>query len=439
MTLRLVNLVATSNLDCSDPLSLYFINSKLSHSKYNPAKFSGLSLKLPHLKTSVLLFSNAKLVILGAKSEDLIVQTIESVIKSLNHIGFKVNKSPLKIENSVYTVDFGFQIHLESLSDTSHTLFFDPEIFAGIHHKVPINRSTCVIFHTGRCNILGVKTRAEAEETLQYLQELLPKYRKMATQEQRIAKTLASKEFTEAAQDFLDEQDRTPSVPPLIRTNAMIPDKAPVKPMLKILFKKSEGKEKQPDENTEVDDVMEEVPEVEEEQEAEDSDSEEEEEEAEGDYAEEGEEAEEGSSAEQHTPPAEKPVKPVPKSKIVMGVHPALAGKKKTTIKISGKEVPMPPVLKKMVTKKQPVKKPKDETKAAKKQKIEAKPPPEKSTAMLKQTKEMAVLPPFHSTLSLFICQVCHGSVFLNRTFKQLSNESYNLNLTLCKQLVLKS
>ena len=240
MSLRIVNLVATCDLNCS--LHLRFVNSQLPHSKYKPERFSGLSIKFPLLKTSVLLFSNAKVVILGAKSEAQLYETLDCLIVSLNKIGYQVNKSPIKIQNSVYTCNFGFQIDLDSLSDTSHRLFFDPEIFAGIHYKVPLNNSTCVIFHTGRCNILGVKSRVQAEETFLYLQELLPRYKKqkMASQEQRIANALASKEFTDAAQDFLDDQDRTPpspSVPPLVRMNAMIPPPKPPPPRIKNPFK----------------------------------------------------------------------------------------------------------------------------------------------------------------------------------------------------------
>ena len=150
------------------------------------------------------------------------------------------------------------------------------------------------------------------------------------------------------------------------------------------------------------------------------------------------EEAEEGTEEHadgQHTPPAQVfPVKPTT-SRIRIQPHPAKNGSKKKVnhqqaavpIKKAGKKsaksklqspIPPPPVLKK--------------------QKPTPKPPPARSSAKKKKKEEpvqqFIPAPPFHSTLSLFICQVCHGSVFINRTIKKLSNESYNVNLTLCRQ-----
>lgn len=177
--MRLVNTIATCCLNTD--LNLADINQRLNKTKiihkYNPSRFSALSIKLSDLKTSALIFRNAKLVILGSKTLENIERTLDVLIHLLKTFGYwNINKSPFKLVNSVYNSSVPFRIDIERFSDSSALINFCPESFAGATYRLREIGCTAVIFYSGKFNLLGIKNEQQAIKANDHLQKLLRQY-----------------------------------------------------------------------------------------------------------------------------------------------------------------------------------------------------------------------------------------------------------------------
>ena len=67
----LQNLVATANLNLN--LDLRKIDQWCRNAEYNPSRFSAVIMRIRDPRTTALIFSNGKIVITGAKSEQAIM------------------------------------------------------------------------------------------------------------------------------------------------------------------------------------------------------------------------------------------------------------------------------------------------------------------------------------------------------------------------------
>ena len=84
-----VNLFTKINL-----ISIYqqLIDHDVFFVKYIPKQFPGLILKIPHPKTSTLVFASGKLVVTGAKSTTLVYDTVQAVIDILKECGTEITE-----------------------------------------------------------------------------------------------------------------------------------------------------------------------------------------------------------------------------------------------------------------------------------------------------------------------------------------------------------
>ena len=76
-----------------------------------------------------------------------------------------------KIDNITATFNTGFKLSLHVIASRLKLSSYNPEIFPGLHFKTGFG--TCVIFSSGKTNILGCKCKEEVLSTWQKAKELI--------------------------------------------------------------------------------------------------------------------------------------------------------------------------------------------------------------------------------------------------------------------------
>jgi len=77
----IVNVVASASVD--QELDLIKITKKFPDTEYHPELFPGLVFRLKNPKTATLIFRTGKMVCTGAKSEELAVKAVRTVVQKL--------------------------------------------------------------------------------------------------------------------------------------------------------------------------------------------------------------------------------------------------------------------------------------------------------------------------------------------------------------------
>ncbi|KAG8041752.1 hypothetical protein G9C98_007056 [Cotesia typhae] len=105
------------------------INACTRNSEYNPARFTGLVMRIRNPRATALIFRSGKLVCTGARCEEDSYLATRKFARIIQKIGFHVKFKDFKIQNIVATCDLKFPIKLESLCE-SHGNFtsYEPEL-----------------------------------------------------------------------------------------------------------------------------------------------------------------------------------------------------------------------------------------------------------------------------------------------------------------------
>jgi transcription initiation factor TFIID TATA-box-binding protein len=150
----ITNIVATAYLNC--PLDLQKINDTLPLSQYLPKRFSGLLLRtFQPYKAHCQLYKNGKMTVNGAKSVRAAKALARRFSRKLCRVGFPCSVSDFKVVNVVATCNFGKRLDLDVLAKVFNA-HFSPELFPGL--RVKLSECSAVLFHTGKCNLLGGKS-----------------------------------------------------------------------------------------------------------------------------------------------------------------------------------------------------------------------------------------------------------------------------------------
>jgi TATA-box binding protein (TBP) (component of TFIID and TFIIIB) len=91
------------------------------------------------------------------------------LMKTLGYLDAHVQN--FRVVNIVACVNFGHPINLPDIKKKLEHSKFEPEFFPGL--SVKFSDATCVIFHSGKCNILGAKDEYEIESTMLELELFL--------------------------------------------------------------------------------------------------------------------------------------------------------------------------------------------------------------------------------------------------------------------------
>jgi TATA-box binding protein (TBP) (component of TFIID and TFIIIB) len=139
------------------------------HCDYNPAKFIAIVKRLSSPATTILIFPNSKLTILGGKSTQDTFNTANKITRLLIELGFHAKLSEFTITNIVGHINLSRRVRLENLVPLGG--LYEVELFPAAYLR--LNNVTCTIFHSGKINFTGAKTLHQLETTCTQCLEIL--------------------------------------------------------------------------------------------------------------------------------------------------------------------------------------------------------------------------------------------------------------------------
>lgn len=174
---QIQNVVATADLQCK--LDVKQIALKAKNAEYNPKRFAAVIMRIREPKTTALIFSSGKIVVTGAKDENLARTAARKFTRIIQKIGFPAKFGDFKIQNLVSSCDVNFPIRLEGLQ-TAHYMFssYEPEVFPGLIYRMAKPKVALLIFVSGKLVLTGAKTRADIKLAFEKICPVLRTFRK---------------------------------------------------------------------------------------------------------------------------------------------------------------------------------------------------------------------------------------------------------------------
>ena len=115
--IEIINVVASATVE--QKLDLNKITKKFPDVEYHPEQFPGAVFRLHIPKTATLLFGSGKMVCTGAKSEELAVKVVNTVVQKLRKGKIKIkNDLIVTVQNIVSSINLGGTVSLEQAERT---------------------------------------------------------------------------------------------------------------------------------------------------------------------------------------------------------------------------------------------------------------------------------------------------------------------------------
>ncbi|MCS7122921.1 MAG: hypothetical protein NZ908_03130 [Candidatus Micrarchaeota archaeon] len=181
--LRIVNMVASADLGVE--IEIDRLAREAENVEYEPEQFPGAIIRYSNPGTTVLLFRNGRIVIVGSRSEKDIKQTIDQLVNDLNTRGVVKNKVVLDGDKVIYRIpnyvalgEMGFAIDLDALLENQDlNLEYEPEQFPGIMLWIDKYNSTALVFRNGKVILSGNRDIDSMNKSFNYLKDILNRYR----------------------------------------------------------------------------------------------------------------------------------------------------------------------------------------------------------------------------------------------------------------------
>ena len=166
------NVVASASVD--QEIDLNEITRKFPDTEYHPDQFPGLVFRLKTPKTATLIFRTGKMVCTGAKSEDLAIKAVRTVVQKLRKGGIKIKKDAvIVIQNIVASINLGGKIHLERAARVLPRSMYEPEQFPGLIFRMLDPKTVILIFASGKLVCTGAKKEPDVYRSVHNLHSLL--------------------------------------------------------------------------------------------------------------------------------------------------------------------------------------------------------------------------------------------------------------------------
>ena len=167
-----VNVVSSASID--QKMDLIEITKKFPETEYNPEQFPGLVFRLTNPKTAILIFRTGKMVCTGAKSEELSIKAVNTVVQKLRKAKIKIKKDAIiSVQNIVSSINLGGKIHLEKAAKTIPRSMYEPEQFPGLIHRMLDPKTVILLFASGKLVCTGAKKETEVYRSVHNLHALL--------------------------------------------------------------------------------------------------------------------------------------------------------------------------------------------------------------------------------------------------------------------------
>ena len=166
------NVVASASVD--QEIDLNEITRKFPDTEYHPDQFPGLVFRLKTPKTATLIFRTGKMVCTGAKSEDLAIKAVRTVVQKLRKGKIKIKKDAvIVIQNIVASINLGGKIHLERAARVLPRSMYEPEQFPGLIFRMLDPKTVILIFASGKLVCTGAKKEPDVYRSVHNLHSLL--------------------------------------------------------------------------------------------------------------------------------------------------------------------------------------------------------------------------------------------------------------------------
>lgn len=166
------NVVASASID--QEVNLNEITEKFPDTEYNPDQFPGLVFRLTTPRTATLIFRTGKMVCTGAKSEELAIKAVNTVVQKLRKGKIKIKKDPIiTVQNIVAAINLGGKIHLEKAAKTLPRSMYEPEQFPGLIHRMLEPKTVILLFASGKLVCAGAKKESDVYRSVHNLHALL--------------------------------------------------------------------------------------------------------------------------------------------------------------------------------------------------------------------------------------------------------------------------
>jgi len=168
----LENVVASASVD--QKIDLIEITKKFPDTEYNPEQFPGLVFRLTKPKTATLIFRTGKMVCTGAKSEEMAIKAVNTVVQMLRKSKIKIKKDAvITVQNMVASINLGGRIHLEKAARTLARSMYEPEQFPGLIHRMIDPKTVILLFASGKLVCTGAKNESDVYRSVHNLHALL--------------------------------------------------------------------------------------------------------------------------------------------------------------------------------------------------------------------------------------------------------------------------
>ena len=198
---KIENIVSVVNLCCK--LNLKNIAIQIRNAEYNPKRFSAAIIRQKEPKTTALIFSNGKIVCLGAKSESDSKKACRKFAKIIKSLNYSVKFTDFKIVNIVGSVDVQFPINLYNLyyklnfrfrninniseENTRRDLSYEPELFPGLFYRLEnLNQLVFLIFRSGKMSIVGGKSTDQIYQAFNHFYPVLVDIQRKANKKEQM-------------------------------------------------------------------------------------------------------------------------------------------------------------------------------------------------------------------------------------------------------------
>eukprot|EP00730_Choanoeca_flexa_P017117 TRINITY_DN8200_c0_g1_i4.p2 TRINITY_DN8200_c0_g1~~TRINITY_DN8200_c0_g1_i4.p2 ORF type:complete len:205 (+),score=39.00 TRINITY_DN8200_c0_g1_i4:108-722(+) len=178
ITPTIENIVATGHFE--GKIDLERVSKKALNTQYNPKRFAACIIRLKgQNKATALLFNSGKMVIMGAKSEQIAKNACDRFSDMIiKRCGIKTRLIEFKIHNVVGCVDVQFKIDLSKLY-LEQNLFckYDAEVFPGLTYRMHTPEVVLLIFHSGKIVLTKSKTREDVLKAFEKMYPVLQQFR----------------------------------------------------------------------------------------------------------------------------------------------------------------------------------------------------------------------------------------------------------------------
>jgi len=165
------NVVATVSVSIPEKMDLNSIVRKYPDIEYNPERFPGIIIRFEKPKATVLMFSTGRMVITGMRTDDVVEEVVQVVIKRIRKVGIDISNPQIEIQNIVASGDLHKNIDLNYAAVVMETAMYEPEVFPGLIYRMHEPRAVFLIFSTGRIVCTGAKNKEIVAEAVKKLAE----------------------------------------------------------------------------------------------------------------------------------------------------------------------------------------------------------------------------------------------------------------------------